>query len=95
MGHKRISEPLPLPWYDQVIAGLIRMKNQHPNLYHIELTKWNIDILLREDGTVTIRQDYSEVGLLDRNFEFKSLDDALKFDWKAYADYISSLCIMS
>ena len=71
------------------------MREQYPNIFHVEFTKWNLDILLRKDGTVTIRQDYCEIGLLDRNFEFKSLDDALSFDWKAYAEYMSSLCIMS
>ena len=82
--------PIPdaprIPWYELVASDLATMKDQYPHITHITIPRDQIDILLRRNGTVTVRQGPVEPSnrIPKTVFEFNSLDEALRFDWKYF-----------
>lgn len=85
--NKRATPKLENSVYDLIKSNLIRMRTQKPNITRVILRGWEVRILYHpEDGSVSIyNPPFDEGPLLRGGYSFKSLDDAIAFDFEADA----------
>lgn len=85
--NKRATPKLENSVYDLIKSNLIRMRTQRPNITRVILRGWEVRILYHpEDGSVLIyNPPFDEGPLLRSSYSFKSLDDAIAFDFEADA----------
>jgi hypothetical protein len=86
--NKRATPELKANVYDLIKSNLIRMKTQEPNITRVVLRGYEVRILYHpEDGSVIIyNPPFDEGPLLRGGYSFKSLDDAIAFDFEADAE---------
>lgn len=85
--NKRATPKLENSVYDLIKSNLIRMRTQKPNITRVILRGWEVRILYHpEDGSVLIyNPPFDEGPLLRSSYSFRSLDDAIAFDFEADA----------
>ena len=85
--NKRATPKLENSVYDLIKSNLIRMRTQKPNITRVILRGWEVRIVYHpEDGSVLIyNPPFDEGPLLRSSYSFKSLDDAIAFDFEADA----------
>lgn len=86
--NKRATPELKANVYDLIKSSLIRMRTQKPNITRVVLLGYEVRILYHpEDGSVVIyNPPFDEGPLLRGGYSFKSLDDAIAFDFEADAE---------